>query len=195
MKNKVDRRKHGIIWFVVIATFILQFACNFPIIGDSFEKELPTVFSYTVEAIKQIEKEEVITSTPTQVSSIIATIPFLYNGLSRQFIICKVGEGDLLKKYAETFNTSVGAIIRVNYALSLPLWSNALLVIPVGFTDVEQLPYFQPYRVTAEVITIKDLALELDANLDELIKYNFLDEENEIYSGKWLIIPRVSPGY
>ena len=194
MENKIDHKKHKIIWFVLIGIFFLQFACSLPISSNPSEKELATTFAHTVEVLNQIE-EEVITPTPTQAFSVIATIPFTDGGSLHQFVICKVNDGDLLEEYAEIFNTSVGAIMRVNYALSFPLWNNALVVIPVDFTDVEQLPYFQPYRVTAEVITLKNLALELAVNLEDLIYYNSLKGKNEVYSGDWLIIPRMSPGY
>lgn len=195
MENKIDHKKHKIIWFVLIGIFFLQFACSLPISSNPPEKELATAFAHTLEVLDQIEKAEVITPTPTQAFSVITTIPFTDGGSLHQFVICKVNDGDLLEEYAEIFNTSVGAIMRVNYALSLPLWNNALIVIPVDFTDVEQLPYFQPYRVTAEVITLKNLALELAVNLEDLIYYNSLKGKNEVHSGDWLIIPRMSPGY
>ncbi len=195
MENKIDHKKHKIIWFVLIGIFSLQFACSLPISSNLSEKELATAFAHTLDVLDQIEKEEVITPTPTQAFSVITIIPFTDGGSLHQFVICKVNDGDLLEEYAEIFNTSVGAIMRVNYALSLPLWNNALVVIPVDFTDVEQLPYFQPYRVTAEVITLKDLALELAVNLEDLIYYNSLKGKNEVHSGDWLIIPRMSPGY
>ncbi len=195
MENKIDHKRHKIIWFVLIGIFFLQFACSLPVSSNPSEKELATAFVYTVEVLNQIEKEEIITPTPTQAPSIIATIPFTDGGSLHQFVICKVNDKDLLEEYAEIFNTSVGAIMRVNYALSLPLWNNALVVIPVDFTDVEQLPYFQPYRVTAKIITLKDLALELAVNLEDLIYYNSLKGKSEVYSGDWLIIPRMLPGY
>ena len=197
MENKIDHRKHKITWFVLIGILFLLPACTSPISNKSSEKELVTTFAHTAEVIDldQIGKEEVVTPTSTRVPSVIATIAFANGGSHYQFVICKVSDGDLLEKYAEIFNTSVGAIIRVNYALSLPLWNNALVVIPVDFTDVEQLPYFQPYRVTAAVIALKDLALELDVNFDKLIYYNSLNGKSEVHSGEWLIIPRTSPGF
>lgn len=196
MENKIDHKRHKIIWFVLIGIFCLQFACNLPLNNNSSEKELATAFAHTAEVLNRIEKEEIITATPTEVSSVITTIFFLTSdGSIYQFAICKVSGGDLLENYAEIFDTSVGAIIQVNYALNLPLWDNALIVVPVGFTDVEQLPYFQPYRVTVDVITLKNLALELDANLADLAYYNSLNGRSEVYSGEWLIIPRTSPGY
>lgn len=197
MENKIShRKKHKITWFVLIGVLFFLPACTSPISNKSSEKELATAFAHTAEviALDQIERE-IVTPTSTRVPSVIATIPFTDGGSLHQFVICKVSDGDLLEKYAEIFNTSVGAIIRVNYALSLPLWNNALVVIPVDFTDVEQLPYFQPYRVTAEVIALKDLALELDVNFDKLIYYNSLNGKSEVHSGEWLIIPRTSPGF
>jgi hypothetical protein len=51
----------------------------------------------------------------------------------------------------------------------LSLAKNALVVIPVGFTNIAQLPYFQPFLVTEAGITIEKIADELVTNLDELI--------------------------
>lgn len=39
--------------------------------------------------------------------------------------------GENLNQYVTRYGTSVEAILRVNYALNIPLWVDALVVIPV----------------------------------------------------------------
>jgi hypothetical protein len=196
VKAEIDQKRQKILLFTLICIFFMQFACNFPLSDHSDDTFLVTSMAMTAESLETPrEKDESLKPTPTNVSTPIAIINYIDEETNYQFVIQKVKSGDSLNQYAELYNTSVGAIIRVNYAMNLPLWDNALVIIPVGFTDVEQLPYFQPYRVTAEVITLKDLAIELAVNLEDLIYYNSLNGKNEVYSGDWLIIPRMSPGY
>lgn len=136
------------------------------------------------------------TLTPTQTPTRTATTAPLLRGLDTiigidyPLIIHKVQTGESLSQYASQYKTSLDAIIRVNYELSIPVWIGALVVIPVGFTDVAQMPYFQPYRVTTGEITVEALANELGVNLNELIYYNDFKPGELLKVGEWLIIPR-----
>jgi hypothetical protein len=141
-----------------------------------------------------------ITSTPTITPTLTATStatsePPRYEldtpiGTDYQFVIHKVQGGENLNQYAARYITSVEAILRVNYALNIPLWVDALVVIPVEFTEVTQMPYFQPYKVTADGITVETLGSELATNLDDFIYYNGLSRGERLSFGDWLLVPR-----
>ena len=111
-------------------------------------------------------------------------------GTDHQFIIHKTQVGESLNQYAFIYNTSVEAILRANYSLITPLWVDALIVIPVEFTEVTQMPYFQPYKVTTDGITVETLGNELATNLDDFIYYNGLLRGERLSFGDWLLVPR-----
>lgn len=115
-------------------------------------------------------------------------------GTKQKFIIHQIKSGESLSQYATTYKTSVEAILRVNYALFIPLWIDAFIVIPVDATAAAHLPYFQPYKVTAVGISAEVLAKELGADLNDFIYYNGIKPGEQLKAGDWLIIPRVAPG-
>ena len=141
-----------------------------------------------------------MTSTPTLTPTLTATHtatpePLKYEldspiGTDYQFVIHKVKSGENLSQYATRYGTSVEAILRVNYALNVPLWVDTLVVIPVEFTEVTQMPYFQPYKVTTDGITVEILGRELATNLNDFIYYNGLSRGDRLSLGDWLLVPR-----
>ncbi|MDO9545346.1 MAG: hypothetical protein Q7J07_01175 [Pelolinea sp.] len=136
------------------------------------------------------------TITPTQTATSTATSePSPYEldkpiGTDYQFIIHKAQSGENLNQYATIYKTSVEAILRVNYALIIPLWVDALVVIPFEFTKVTQMPYFQPYKVTTDGITVETLGRELATDLNDFIYYNGLSRGERLSFGDWLLVPR-----
>jgi LysM repeat protein len=111
-------------------------------------------------------------------------------GKDYPFIIHKMQTGENLSQFAYKYQTSIEAIIRVNYSLNIPVWVGALVVIPVGFTDVAQMPYFQPYSVTTGGITVEALANELSTNLNNFKIYNDIKTGERFNMGDWVLIPR-----
>lgn len=181
-----------ITWLIII---LVQFACALPFTIQPSSSLIATSVVKTVDALATHYQDEVLLATPTNTPIPILIPTPVHIGSDYQFVIHQAKSGETLSEYAEKYITSVGAIIRVNYSLSLPLWDDALVVIPVGFTNVVQMPYFQPYKVTAESIALEELARELATDLEDLIYYNGLIGKNEVYAGDWLIIPRKSAGY
>jgi hypothetical protein len=141
------------------------------------------------------------TLTPTKTPTLTATQtvtpkPFLRAldtpiGTDNKFVIHQVKSGENLSQYATSYKTSVEAILRVNYSLSIPLWVDALVVIPVDFSAVAQMPYFQPYKVTAGGITIEALAKALDTDLNDFISYNGFKSAERMQLGDWVLVPRL----
>ena len=91
-----------------------------------------------------------------------------------------------------TYQTSLEAILRVNYAMSVPLWADSYLVIPLDSNPIAKLPSFIPYKVTAGSISAEDLAIELGTDLKQLKYYNEIKQGEELKAGQWLIIPRAA---
>lgn len=137
------------------------------------------------------------TQTPTRTSTPTATPkPFQRTldtpiGTDYKFVIHQVKSGESLSQYAASYKTSVEAILRVNYSLIIPLWVDAFVVIPVDFSSVAQMPYFQPYRVTTSGITIEALAKELGTDLNDFIYYNGFKSGERLQLGDWILVPRL----
>lgn len=174
-----------ILWTTIVGT--LFFLCNLPFKIKTIPVDscVVTIAVKTVDSIvAQYQYETLsVALTGTLVLSYAPTPT--YTGINYQFVICSAKKGEDLSQYAEEYNTSAGAILRVNYSLNLPLWEEELVVIPVGFTEVTQMPYFKPYKVTAESITVDDLAIELATDLNDLKYYNNLTGLSMVKAGYW----------
>lgn len=141
------------------------------------------------------------TYTPTQSPMVTSTLdvtskPFLRAldipiGSQKLFVIHKVKSGENLSQYATSYKTSAEAILQVNYSLMIPLLVDTLVVIPVDFTAVAQMPYFQPYRVTTDAIAIEAFAKELGTDLNDFIYYNGFEFGELLKLGDWILVPRL----
>jgi LysM repeat protein len=110
-------------------------------------------------------------------------------GPASPFLIHRVKEGDTLFYIAETFNSSVEAILAANGLEGLPLWVDKLLVIPVGDVNVGDLPVFDVYQVPPEGTTVIQVAELFHSDPEAIRVYNNLGEGEDLPSGRWLIVP------
>ncbi len=132
-----------------------------------------------------------IPPTPTaQRPSLSLGVPI---GGEIQFIIHRVMEGETLLHFAEKYGTTVDAIKAINYDLLDILWADWVIVIPLEFTDVSDLPVFEPYEVVDENIKISYLAEKLEVSLEQLAHYNNVSEDFVLYPGDWIVVPRDHP--
>ncbi|MBN2117189.1 MAG: hypothetical protein JW730_11490 [Anaerolineales bacterium] len=111
-------------------------------------------------------------------------------GSDYQFVIHRVLDGENLNQYAAKYNTSIEAILMVNYDFKTPLWVDALVIIPVGFTNVSSLPAFEAYEVPRADMSLKVLALGFGVSLKDLRYYNAIGMDESLQVGDWLLIPR-----
>jgi hypothetical protein len=117
-------------------------------------------------------------------------------GTDYKFVIHKVLTGEDLNQYAAKYNTSVEAIIAVNYGLDSIAWVDTLLVIPVDFTDFSKLPYFVIYKVKREEIgiSVENMAKRLRVNPLDLKYYNgWTSPGDRPLVGDLLLVPRPRP--
>jgi len=115
-------------------------------------------------------------------------------GIEYKFVIHKVIDGEDLNLYAEKYNTSIEAITAVNYKSLSPLWTNTLVIIPLGFTDVEKLPSFEAYQVKEKDrgISVESLAERLKVTPLDLKYYNgWTSDGDRPLVGDVLLIPRL----
>jgi hypothetical protein len=173
---------------IVIVCVCLELAvisCKLPFSIQTTDTYLATSVQSTVKAVMYETQEKTIEPNTLEISDPGKTPTPRFVGSAYKFVIHNVKNGENISQYAQQYDTSEGAIMRVNYSLNLPLW----------FTNVTQMPYFQPYMVTVEGLTVEDLSKDLEISQDALIYYNNLFDEKPLKVGDWLIIPRNAPGY
>ena len=129
----------------------------------------------------------VSTSTPTMVVVRALDIPI---GIQNPLVIHQVREGESMSFLAKHSNTTEEAIISLNYNLSLPLWPKVVIVIPLNQVYVNNLPLFEPYRVT-EAISPQALAANFSIDIEMLMVYNLVDPEYVFTVGEWVLIPHL----
>jgi LysM repeat protein len=117
-------------------------------------------------------------------------------GTDYKFVIHKASGGESLEQFADQYNTSVEAIMAINYPMTNPLWSGVLLVIPVGFTDVTGMPIFVVYEVKEEErgISVESLAKKLRVDPHDLKYYNGMTAAGDRpLVGDLFLVPRPRP--
>ena len=106
----------------------------------------------------------------------------------RVLTLHQVAYGESMDMLALNYETSIQAIQALNYFLPSPLWANVVIVIPIGSTDVSDLPIFEPALVAEPVVSQDTLAQQLSATAVDLV-YNNLDAECPAYTG-WVLVTR-----
>lgn len=140
------------------------------------------------------------TQTPTQMVSLagpsLTPIPKRCGytldtpfGADVKFTMHQIASGENLDKLAVQYQTTMDAIRAVNYSMPVPVWENWIVVIPIGVTDVKGLPPFEPYQADGTIFSLDELALQLNADVQSLIKYNAFTDACTVFRG-WLIVPR-----
>ncbi len=117
-------------------------------------------------------------------------------GADLKFMIHTVEKTETLTQIAAEYNTSVEAIESINFLLPNPGYHGTLIIIPVGFDDVTQLPGFVVFEVkpSDRGISIEDLAKRLKVNPLDLRYYNgWTNVGDRPLVGDFLLIPRLRP--
>ena len=107
-----------------------------------------------------------------------------------KFLIHRVGAGETFEILAKTYTTTPEVIRSLNYSMKPSLWANSVIVISPGLQTVDlALPAFKTYQVTAQAITIDELAGKLTIDPVLLRLYNACNDNCRLSAGDWLILP------
>lgn len=114
-------------------------------------------------------------------------IPF---GTGPQFVIHRVAGGENLELFALKYQTTQEAIRALNFSLPVPVWSDWIIVIPIGTSDMRGIPSFELYQASGQAMTLDELARQLGADALSMQKYNAFDDTCRTFVN-WLLVPRV----
>lgn len=106
-----------------------------------------------------------------------------------RFVIHRIAIGENLDLYANRFQTSTNAILYINYEIQMPVWENAVIVIPVGTTVGVGFPFFETFEQESIKISVDELAKQLNTDAQLFRRYNGFDEACSEFSG-WMLLPR-----
>ena len=110
-------------------------------------------------------------------------------GGNQSYLIHVVKEQETLDLIAVNYNTTVQAIIAVNYKITPPVWVDYPIVVPVGAEDETGLPSFTVYEVNdEELISSKLLAEKLTVDVESLERYNGCSNDCQFARGDVLLI-------
>ena len=113
-------------------------------------------------------------------------------GSDQGFLVHMVAVGETLDMIAGHYNTTVQAILAVNYKLEPPVWAQYPIVIPLGAEDTTGYPAFEVYVVeTNEKISAESLAGILGMDAAALEFYNTCTGNCQFNKGDVLLIPRM----
>ena len=113
-------------------------------------------------------------------------------GGDQGYLVHIVAVGETLDIIADHYDTTVQAILAVNYKLKPPVWVQYPIVIPVGADDTAGYIAFEVYVVVDayEVITAESLANILGVDASALEFYNMCISNCQFHKGDVLLIPR-----
>jgi hypothetical protein len=128
-----------------------------------------------------------IGTPPTILVSHMLEVPI---GTQTPLVIHKVKEGESLALMAKTYNTTEEAIASLNYNLSLPLWRDRVIVIPLNQVEVNNLPQFEAVEVLKS-LSLQDLVYLVACDIELLRIYNQVDPGYIFKTGDWVLIPHI----
>ena len=109
-----------------------------------------------------------------------------------KLMIHQVGRGESLNMYALQYKTTVDAIVAVNYKLPIPVQAGWIIVIPLGTTNVQDIPPLKPHLASQADGSILTMAQTYSVDLQDLERVNGLNETCVAFAG-WVLIPRGTP--
>jgi hypothetical protein len=179
----------GVGWFFLTRGYISSTATEIPALTITALMTPPV----TLTAVLTQPPTLTMTATPNSILTGEAASNHQLEqpiGSDYKFVIHRVLYGENLNQLASRYNTSIEAIMLVNYGLKTPVWEDTLVIIPVEFTDVSNLPAFEAYEVTRPDTSLKVLALGYGVSLEDLKYYNAIGADESLEVGDWLLIPR-----
>ncbi len=170
---------------------------------------IPSDSLWTFAAAPQSETDVSATSFTTAVSESSSPVPALsepststphlhgYEVVKKPregeqgYLVHLVAYGETLDMIAARFETTIEAIMRVNYKLEPPVWADYPIVVPVGAQDAAGLQSFEVYVVQDyDVLPAESLAILLGVDVNLLEYYNLCSENCQFDKGDVLLIQR-----
>lgn len=111
-------------------------------------------------------------------------------GTSQSYLVHVVSVSETLDLIAANYNTTLQALIAVNYKIQPPVWVDAMIVVPPGASSAEGLPAFTVHVVEQESVSSLNLADELFADEAALELYNGCNGPCEFVRGNVLLVLR-----
>ena len=113
-------------------------------------------------------------------------------GSEIKFVVHIVAAGESYGQLATDNNTTLQLIQKVNGPAFASAAVGSPIIIPSNLDALpEGTPTFTAYQVP-ERISLRDLAAQLGAALNEMATYNGLNEEETLEAGSWVIVPAVN---
>jgi capsular exopolysaccharide synthesis family protein len=157
------------------------------------ETALPTA-TPTLEPPTAVPATSTPKATPTETQVVdlhrleVTKIP---PGSTQAYLIHVVKPGETLEILAAQYQTTVEAIVAVNYTLTGAIWVDYPLVIPVEAKSPAGLPIFQVYTVDGQAqISSTALSDLLGVPASQIELYNLCSGECQFKAGDVLLIPR-----
>jgi hypothetical protein len=164
-------------------------------VPTTFETPGPT-FTLTVSPFPSLTPTS-SSATSTQVEQTTATglsarsleVPI---GRGQAYLIHRIISGENLPILAQKYQTSAEALTAINFKLTVPIWAESLIVIPLGVIDPAGLPIFEPFQIVDDQITPEALAGKLSFDVEAFKSFNDLTSDEKLQKGDWVLIPHDS---
>jgi hypothetical protein len=114
-------------------------------------------------------------------------------GTEHVFLLHRVTGGEDLNAIANKYQTSTEAIRAINYNMTLELWVDTVIIIPVNQTDVTGITPMITLEITGNAKTVQELATENGISPELLGAVNARSTEYIFQIGEWVIIPNEPP--
>ena len=157
-----------------------------------FPSLTPTILTPTRTATLKITSTQPPSRTPvpsmtaTEISPHALDVPI---GKEPGYLIHRVADGENLIMMAATYLTTVEAILAVNYSISVPIWRNSIVIIPLGITSTASLPILEPYQLTVDKMTAENLARDMGCDAALFKNINEIADGEILRKGDWFLVP------
>lgn len=182
---------------VCAAIYFLTGGMNFQqAIGGLLPKTETPVPTFTQRPTDTPTPEATATAPVTFMETLLAPLPTNTSTLTltptltpvgSEVIIYKVKEGDVMELVARRYQTTIEAILEVNYRVD-QIWPGLEVAIPVGRVNASRLPSFDIIQAREDGLA-KNQAIWNGADIDLFCFYNKVSPDDVIRLGTSILIP------
>lgn len=188
-----------IVALLAVAAIITQGQLNYPGAPPAADVAVTDGFTpITVATATEIPLPTPTTSTqatltepsnPTITPHSIMIEPDQPFGSEIRFVVHTIAQGETFEGLARQYNTTFLAMQKINGTALANAAVGAQIVIPVGVEKLPaDLPVFVPYQVPEET-GLRELAGQFGVAIDQLARYNGLNQEDSLAQGSLMLVP------